>query len=79
MKYRGFETTLLAANLFEPSLVVYINTIPHTLVRRTATGSSVGSAAWVGLAALKPPTDFCRGGLDTFGAQGLPISLGNGL
>lgn len=31
MKYRRFETTLLAANLFEPSLVVYINTIPHTL------------------------------------------------
>ena len=33
------------------------------LVRRTATGSSVGSAACVGLAALKPPTDFCLGGL----------------
>ena len=33
------------------------------LVRRIATGSSVGSAECVGLAALKPPTDFCRGGL----------------
>jgi hypothetical protein len=33
------------------------------LVLRTATGSSVGSAACVRLAARKPPTNFCRGGL----------------
>jgi len=33
------------------------------LVLRTATGASVGSAEYVGLAALKLPTDFCRGGL----------------